>query len=365
MNPKRDILENYDLLLEDDRIAGIVSQTGQRKVDADKVLNCQGKIIIPGLVSAHSHLTGIFQRGLWNEFTFEDWLSHSSATERIVNLSAKDIYTLHCAACIEFLRHGVTTVLNMFTLRLSLDLAKIESATRAFADTGIRGILALMLKDQSLDGEKIVSEPTDYKSYISFAREVAELVAKLSPRITFMLAPSAPQWCSDQLLVACRELADELSVGIHTHLLETRKHAELGRRLYGQPMVKHLEKIEFLNPKLSVAHGNWLEEAEIDILKKHDVKVIHNPSANMKLGSGVAQVKKMLRTGLTANEACCVVAENFMGTGKLGASRRGFCYGHLWGCASSALRQTCRFNRGGKKSGSSYIKPRNDSFAYE
>jgi cytosine/adenosine deaminase-related metal-dependent hydrolase len=114
-----------------------------------------------------------------------------------------------------------------------------------------------------------------------------------------MLAPGAPQWCSDQLLIPCRELAEEMDVGIHTHLLETNRNAEAGRRLHGEPILPHLEKIGFLSGRLSVAHCNWLEDEDIDMLAKHDVKVVHNPSANMKLGSGFARVKKMRRTGLT------------------------------------------------------------------
>src|SRR5438132_1433662 len=116
MNPKKEILENCDLLLDDDKIGSILPRGSQHRVHADKVLNCKAKLIIPGLVSAHSHLTGIFQRGLWNEISFEEWTTKSNATESRIDLSPQDIYSLHSAACIEFLRHGVTTVLTMFAV---------------------------------------------------------------------------------------------------------------------------------------------------------------------------------------------------------------------------------------------------------
>jgi 5-methylthioadenosine/S-adenosylhomocysteine deaminase len=298
MNSRREILRDCDLILDDDRIGAIIPGDSKDAIEADQVLSCKGKIIIPGLVSAHSHLTGIFQRGLWNESSFASWLAKSNATEEIVNLSGEDIYFLHCASCIEFLRHGVTTVLNMFTVRPMLDPEKMESALRAFQNTGIRGVLAVMLKDRSPSGDAIVGFGAD-ESCRPKIREAARQINDLGAAVTFMLAPSAPQLCSDQLLISCRDLAAELKIGIHTHVAETKGHADLGRRLYGESIVKHLETIELLSPSLSIAHANWLDGGDVDVLKAHQVKVVHNPSANMKLGSGVARVRDMLNKGLT------------------------------------------------------------------
>jgi cytosine/adenosine deaminase-related metal-dependent hydrolase len=114
-----------------------------------------------------------------------------------------------------------------------------------------------------------------------------------------MLAPSAPQRCSDQFLISCGKLAADFDLGMHTHLSETKLHAETARTIYGEPMVTHLNKIGFINSKLSMAHSIWLEDEEIDLLAEHGVKVVHNPACNMKLGDGVAQVKKMLEKGIS------------------------------------------------------------------
>jgi len=297
LNARGEILEGADLLIEDDRIAGI--SPGENLAGTDRLLDCKRKIIIPGLVSAHSHLTGLFQRGLWDETSFESWSLKSSATERVFNPSAEDIYLIHSAACVEFIRHGVTTVLNMFSLPAKYPLEHVQAACRALADAGIRGILAPTLRDQSPDDTALVAGISTVQSWLSLAREIAGCVGDFKPRVSLMLAPSAPQRCTDRLLITCRELSDELGVGLHTHLAETRRHAEIGKRLYGEPMVNHLEKIGFLTPRLSAAHAIWLEGQEIDILRKHDVKIVHNPSSNMKLGSGAAQVKQMLRRGIS------------------------------------------------------------------
>jgi cytosine/adenosine deaminase-related metal-dependent hydrolase len=265
-------------------------------VAADQVVDCGSKIVIPGLVSAHSHLTGIFQRCVWDESSFEAWASRSSSAEYRLNPSPEEIYSLHCAACIEFIRNGVTTVLNMFTLRSGLHIGMVEAACRAFADTGVRGVLALMIRDQPSRSGRRADDPERWMSFIEAA---ADCVAQFDSRIDFMLAPAAPQWCSDRLLMYCRNFAESHSTGIHTHVAEAKTHAETARDLYGMPIIRHLEKIGFLTPRVSVAHAIWLDEEEIDLLRQYEVKIVHNPAANMKLGSGIAQIKKMLRKGLT------------------------------------------------------------------
>jgi 5-methylthioadenosine/S-adenosylhomocysteine deaminase len=297
MNSRKEILQNSDLLIEEDRIHRLFPGTSYSGNDVDHVIDCKNKIVLPGLISAHTHLTGMLQRGLWDEASFETWSQRSAATEKFFNLSPDDIHSIHSAACIELIRHGVTTVLNMFTMPSKEPLKCVTAACQAFLDTGIRGILALSLKDQSPDDTAI---PTiqNMESWASLAKEACTQVKSFGSRVSFALAPSAPQRCSDELLLACRELAEEFNVGLHTHLAETRKHAEVGRELYGEPIVHHLERIGFLSPVLSVAHAIWLNEEEIAALQRHNVKIVHNPSSNMKLGSGVARVKKMLNDGL-------------------------------------------------------------------
>lgn len=298
MNSRREILQNSDLLIEEDRIHRLFQGIPYSGNDVDHVIDCKGKIILPGLISAHTHLTGMFQRGLWDEASFESWSQKSAATEKFLNLSPDDIHSIHSAACIELIRHGVTTVLNMFTMPSKEPLKFVNSACQAFLDTGIRGTLALSLKDQSPDNPGIVPEIHNIESWASLAKEAFTQVKSFGSRVSFALAPSAPQRCSDQLLITCREIAEEFNVGLHTHLAETRKHAEVGRELYGEPIVHHLERIGFLSSALSAAHAVWLNEEEIAVLKKHNVKIVHNPSSNMKLGSGIARVKKMLNEGL-------------------------------------------------------------------
>jgi 5-methylthioadenosine/S-adenosylhomocysteine deaminase len=187
----------------------------------------------------------------------------------------------------------------MFTAPPKDPLKAVDAACQAFLDTGIRGVLAFSLKDQSPDNAGTAPQTYNLETWVSLLKDVLTQVGSFGPTVSFALAPSAPQRCSDRLLMACKEIAESCNVGLHTHLAETKKHAEVGRELYGEPIVYHLEKIGFLSSTLSVAHAVWLNDQEIDILKEHDVKIVHNPSSNMKLGSGIARVKRMLNKNLT------------------------------------------------------------------
>lgn len=304
MNQRREVLSDCDLLLDAAAIARIAPTGSITKGGDTEELSCHGKIIMPGLVSAHSHLSGLAQRGLWQEKSFESWSAKTFALDNLVNFSAEEIYLIHCAACIEFIRHGVTTVLDMFTAHPSNALDKVEAARKAVIDTGLRGVLAYSFRDQSPDNQGVVPTSTSAEVVSLTAREVAERVHERDARLGFMLAPSAPQRCSDQLLGLTQRLARELGVGIHTHLAEAKNHAEIGKAIYGEPMVKHLERLGFLNSDLSVAHAIWLDDEEIGLLGKYNVKVVHNPAANLRLGSGVARIKQMMRSGVSVGFGC-------------------------------------------------------------
>jgi 5-methylthioadenosine/S-adenosylhomocysteine deaminase len=304
MNQRREVLSHYDLLLDRGSIVKIAPTGSILKGHDNEELACHGKIIMPGLVSAHSHLSGLAQRGLWQEKSFESWSAKTFALDNLANFSAEEIHLIHCAAGIEFIRHGVTTVLDMFTAHPSNALDKVDAACRAIVDTGLRGVFAHSFRDQSPDNQGVLPTTTSAEAVTLTAREVAQRIRGRDSRLGFMLAPSAPQRCSDNLLELSATLARELGVGIHTHLAEAKNHAEVGKAIYGEPIVKHLERLGFLSGDLSVAHAIWIDQEEIGLLGKYNVKVVHNPAANLRLGSGVARIKEMIHSGIPVGLGC-------------------------------------------------------------
>ena len=115
VNRQREILQKTNILVEDDRIKKIFQGEDSGDKVADRVFDCQGKIIIPGLISAHTHLTGLFQRGLWEEPSFESWSQKSAATEKLLDFSPGDIHLLHSAAWKSLKRKGFSNDLQAAT----------------------------------------------------------------------------------------------------------------------------------------------------------------------------------------------------------------------------------------------------------
>src|ERR1051326_8756494 len=98
MNSAGEVLHGSDVLIEDDRIARIFHGAAPRDLQADRVLECAGKIVLPGLVSAHTHLTGMFQRGLWDETSFESWVGKYQAPQEGIGPPPQELFSVHHAA---------------------------------------------------------------------------------------------------------------------------------------------------------------------------------------------------------------------------------------------------------------------------
>ena len=112
------------------------------------------------------------------------------------------------------------------------------------------------------------------------------------------VAPTIPLHCRDEFMVACRDLAAEFDVGIHTHLAESKIQAVVGARRYGRSLTTHIEQLGLLGPRFVAAHGVWLDGDDMRRLGAHGASIAHNPASNMRLGNGVADAVGMLEAGV-------------------------------------------------------------------
>jgi guanine deaminase len=117
-------------------------------------------------------------------------------------------------------------------------------------------------------------------------------------RVRLGLAPTIPLHCSDDFLRQCAQLSESHGLPMQTHLAESRAQAEVGQRRYGRSLVAHLAQLGLLSARFSVAHAIWISDADIDLLAEHGVTAIHNPLSNLRLGSGIAPLRRMLERGL-------------------------------------------------------------------
>jgi len=304
LNRSKPVLEAQRILIHD----GAIAQMG-RKVDTrlpiTKRMDCSEMIVMPGLVNAHSHLTEILQKSFRDNARMEIWRSYRTTTEDLAGLTAEEIGIAAELACSEMLKNGVTAVVDHFSTRPGLTVAKMEAILGGFEKTGIRGMLVPSLRDQ--DSIRLATQPTQRRNRPAqtspepWKEEVLTVLAHLRRARThsgIMLGPSSPMNCSDALLREVVQFAEQYDLGIHTHLLETRLQAWTARKIYRKTICAHLAEIGFLSSRLSTAHSIWLDENEMDLLASSGASAVHNPASNLKLGSGIAPVAKLKAHGV-------------------------------------------------------------------
>jgi 5-methylthioadenosine/S-adenosylhomocysteine deaminase len=299
------VRQGQQLLIQDGKVTEIGKQLQTHKLTVAEHLDCSGKIVIPGLVNTHSHLLEILQRSFRDNARKEVWLRKRQMTEESARLSDSDVGAAAALACGEMLKSGVTAVVDHFSLRAGITAANMKTVLDAFQQTGIRGMLAPSLRDQNfldlLSGRQPNRKTANESGRHVWQDEMMsalEYVRGSSAISGVMLGPSSPQNCSDELLREIVRIAERDDLGIHTHLLETVIERWGGRKLYPKGIVQRIKKLRLLSPRLSVAHGVWLDHREIDLLAAAGVSVVHNPASNLKLGSGIAPVAEMKRRGV-------------------------------------------------------------------
>jgi len=230
-----------------------------RKIDTrlpiTKRMDCSEMIVMPGLVNAHSHLTEILQKSFRDNARMEIWRSYRTTTEDLARLTAEEIGIAAELACSEMLKNGVTAVVDHFSTRPGLTVAKMEAILGGFEKTGIRGMLVPSLRDQ--DSIRLATQPTQRRNRPAqtspepWKEEVLTVLAHLRRAGThsgIMLGPSSPMNCSDGLLREVVKVAEQYDLGIHTHLLETRLQAWTAQKFTGRRSVLIWRKSDFFLP---------------------------------------------------------------------------------------------------------------------
>ncbi len=280
LNPNNFENKKQSLLIKDDLIAEIAETIDEGNVD--KIIDAEGKILLPGLINTHTHLSMTLFRGLADDLSLDSWLNdHIWPME--ANLNGDYCYIGALLGAVELIKSGTTTFSDMYFY--------MEDVARAVEDAGIRAVLSYGMIDFG-DAEKREAEIEENLQLFKSCNGMAD------GRIKVFFGPHSPYTASEDLLIKVRELADEYNMGIHIHVSETEKEINDSLDEKGLRPFEYLEKIGFLGPDVVAAHCVWLSDEEIKIIKKHDVKVSHNPCSNMKLASGIAPVSKLIENDI-------------------------------------------------------------------
>jgi 5-methylthioadenosine/S-adenosylhomocysteine deaminase len=247
-------------------------------------IDCGGRALLPGFVNAHTHVPMALLRGLADDLRLDVWLmGYMMPVEReFVNPDFVRLGT--SLSCAEMIRSGVTCFADMYYFE--------DAVAQATAAAGMRALCGqTVLKFRSPDA-------SSYEDSLASAREFIK-AWKGHPLIVPAPAPHAPYTCTGEILRACAELAVEFDVPLHTHLSETLSEVEDWRKTHGMPVIPWVKKQGLFDAHVLAAHCVHVDEGEMRTLRNAGAGVSHNPSSNLKLGSGVAPVTKMLDLGLT------------------------------------------------------------------
>ncbi|HEX7973624.1 MAG TPA: amidohydrolase family protein [Anaerolineales bacterium] len=250
---------------------------------APQVIDCGGKVLMPGLVNAHTHVPMTLLRGLADDLRLDVWLlGYMMPVER--EFVSPDFVRLGTQiACAEMIRSGVTCFADMYYFE--------EDVARATAEAGMRAVCSqTVMKFPAPDAQS-------YDESLAAAREYIQRW-KGHSLVVPSVAPHAPYTCTEEILRATAALAAEFDVPLHTHLAETALEVENSRAEFGMPVIPYVKKQNLFEAKVLAAHCVHIDEGEMITLHHNHAGVAHNPSSNLKLASGFAPVNKMLEIGL-------------------------------------------------------------------
>jgi 5-methylthioadenosine/S-adenosylhomocysteine deaminase len=250
---------------------------------SNETIDCNGKVIMPGLINAHTHAPMTLLRGLADDLRLDVWLmGYMMPVER--EFVTPDFVRLGTMlAGVEMIRSGITTFADMYYYE--------EDVAKATAEAGLRAVCSqTVLKFPTPDAKF-------FEESLASAREYIQRW-KNHPLIIPSVAPHAPYTCTEEILKASAALAVEFDVPLHTHLSETALEVENSRSEHGMPVIPYVKKQNLFDAKVLAAHCVHVDDGEIHTLLHHKAGVAHNPSSNLKLASGFAPVSKMIEVGL-------------------------------------------------------------------
>ncbi len=268
-----------DILIENDKIAVIGTVTPEQAAGAE-VIDGSHTIAMPGLVNTHTHAAMTLLRSYADDMELMPWLNDKiwPAEAKFVN---EYIYWGSALAAVEMIQSGTTTFADMYD--------SMHEVARVTEESGLRANLAR--------GCVVFSDP-ELKNIQKNVRLYENFHNSADGRIKVWFAPHAPYTCPPEYLTKIVEAADQCHTGIHVHLAETQDELRQIREGYGKTPTEYLNDLGVFELPTLAAHSVYLTDSDIAILKEHNVGVAHNPSSNLKLASGIANIPKYLQAGL-------------------------------------------------------------------
>lgn len=297
MNEEMRVIPNGYVLMEGD----LISEVGEWPADGSKdellrqvdmLLDAQGKAVIPGLVNGHTHLFQTFIRGVSDDLPLAQWLRQIIWPASLA-MEEEDFYLAAMIGCIENLKSGATYIMDHHYVHTHA--GNDDGVLKAMQESGIRGHMARGGVDLSY--EPRLSETIEQ----IFGRTDVLLdrwQGAAEGRISIALGPLNLYGCSESFLRQAADYSERNKLITHLHVAETKDQIDNTMERFGLRNLELVEAVGLLGKHTQVVHGVWLDDKELDLLKKNEATVIHCPVSNMYLASGVARVPEMLEQGI-------------------------------------------------------------------
>jgi 5-methylthioadenosine/S-adenosylhomocysteine deaminase len=292
-----EVIENGDVIIEGDVIVdvGKAEEVRKRYPTAEEEIDCSKMILLPGLVNGHTHTSQILVKGIGLGKGLMDWLPIISGSIR-QKATWDDMKLAATASMIESVRSGCTTMIDNVPMNPSKQ--KMDDLAQLFMKHGFRAVLAR--------GLVLINPATgQYDPNMSADRELKETEAAVEAwhrsgegLVTVSPGPSAIYRCNQEIFARAKEMSDRYHVPVHTHIAEVQDEVKMTLEKYSCREIEILAEWGVLGPLFQSVHSVWLSDEEISILAQTKTNVMHNPSSNLYLGSGVAPIPRMLSMGV-------------------------------------------------------------------
>lgn len=269
---------NGDILIEGQYIKAIgsVNEYGQ---DVE-IINGENCLALPGLINCHTHAAMTLLRGYADDMELMPWLEEK-IWPREAKLGAEHVYWGSMLAILEMIKSGTTTFSDMYFF--------MDNVAQAVEESGIRAVLARGMVGVNDKANTTLKESGEF---------IKNWQGRGNGRINCIFGPHAPYTCSPDYLTKVLESAHDLKVGMHIHLAETKQEFTDIRKQYGKTPIKHVYDLGLFEVPVLAAHCVHLTEEDIEILAEVGAGVVHNPTSNMKLASGMAPIPQLLDAGV-------------------------------------------------------------------
>jgi len=269
MDPNKEKYEKFDIVIDDDTITEITDNyTGEY----DTLIDATDKIVMPGLINAHTHLGMSYFKATNDNLSLQDWLNNKIWPIED-KMTDEDTYYSVALALLEMIKTGTTCSNDMYF--------NCKGALKALKELKTRCLFTRCLADINGDGDERIKEFMDlYNQY------------KDDALIKFSVAPHAFYTCNLEYLKKCSALATELNLPVHIHYCENRSEIEDTKKAYGMAPIEVLKESNLINNKLILAHATFIDDESLEEFKNRDVSFVHNPVSNLNLGCGIADMTK-------------------------------------------------------------------------